>query len=213
MTLRIDVKERHERLESTKEPERSEGVAPLALRLAASPTRCPYCHGELAAAQFAAALVCERCLSRHHADCWVDACASCAGDRPLGRPARPGARCPARGRTPGAALMAAAGWGYLGSFALCFPALIPALWALPPPTTEGGELPAALAPFMTATLVTSGLSVLLWGLTTADAAQRLARAPRPDRWLAFAVAAASLLTGGLSGLVYFLVWGRRPLRP
>lgn len=213
MTLRIDVKER---LEVTKEPERSVVVAPLALRLAASPTRCPWCHGEVAAEQFAAALVCERCLSRHHADCWAGACASCAGDRPLGRPAQREARAvglafgAARGRTRGAALMAAASWGYLASFALCFLALIPAVWAVPPPDTAVGELPAALAPFMTAILVTSGLSVLLWGLTAGDAAQRLARAPRAEHWLAFVVAAASPLTGGLSGLVYFLVWGRRP---
>ena len=99
--------------------------------------------------------------------------------------------------------MAAASWGYLASFALCFPALIPAVWAVPPPDTAVGEFPAALAPFMTAILVTSGLSVLLWGLTTGDAAQRLARAPRAEHWLAFVVAAASPLTGGLSGLVIY----------
>ncbi len=204
MTVRIQVKERVEVQEAREPAEVAfSPLAPLELRLADSPTRCPYCHGELAAERFATALVCERCLSRHHADCWEGACASCAGDRALGRPAaRPTCR---------EALMAAASWSYLGSFALCFPALIPAVWAGSSPRAQGGELPAALAPFMTAILVTSGLSVLLWGLTTCDAAHRLARGPRPDRWLAFVVAAVSPLTGGLSGLVYYFVWGQRPL--
>jgi hypothetical protein len=45
------------------------------VRVEGSPTRCPYCHDGVSGQQ--PTVVCEQCLSRHHAPCWVEACASC----------------------------------------------------------------------------------------------------------------------------------------
>jgi hypothetical protein len=42
-----------------------------------APTRCPYCHEQIEPAEFDDCVVCESCLSRHHADCWEGRCASC----------------------------------------------------------------------------------------------------------------------------------------
>lgn len=56
---------------------------PARVAVARSPTRCPYCHDDCAPE---GAVVCEGCLSRHHAGCWReggDHCASCQGSRAL----------------------------------------------------------------------------------------------------------------------------------
>jgi hypothetical protein len=67
---------------------KSEGKE-LPVEVRGSPTRCPYCHDEAAAA--ADAWVCQDCLARHHAACWRErgACSSCASTRHLEPPARP----------------------------------------------------------------------------------------------------------------------------
>lgn len=54
-------------------------VAPEQRRLQVenSPTRCPYCHDGVSALHEDGTVVCGKCLSRHHAACWVGACASC----------------------------------------------------------------------------------------------------------------------------------------
>jgi hypothetical protein len=59
------------------------GKEPAKVSVARSPTRCPYCHDDCAPE---GAVVCEGCLSRHHAGCWReggDHCASCQGTRAL----------------------------------------------------------------------------------------------------------------------------------
>lgn len=53
------------------------------VRVGGSPTRCPYCHDAVSGQQ--RTVVCERCLSRHHASCWVEACASCGADERMVR--------------------------------------------------------------------------------------------------------------------------------
>ncbi len=60
-----------------------EQVRPAKVAVARSPTRCPYCHDDCAPE---GAVVCEGCVSRHHAGCWReggDRCASCQGSRAL----------------------------------------------------------------------------------------------------------------------------------
>lgn len=55
-----------------------------------SPTRCPFCH-DACGPEDARAMVCQQCLSRHHAPCWREGgerCASCGSRRALA-PAAP----------------------------------------------------------------------------------------------------------------------------
>ncbi len=56
------------------EPEDTEGVE--GLRLPGSPTRCPFCHDDVATQ---GAVACGECLARHHEECWNEqgVCASC----------------------------------------------------------------------------------------------------------------------------------------
>lgn len=52
---------------------------------ARSPVRCPYCH-DACGPDDPRAMVCQQCLSRHHAGCWSEGggrCASCASTRAL----------------------------------------------------------------------------------------------------------------------------------
>ncbi|MBX3466499.1 MAG: hypothetical protein KF878_06330 [Planctomycetes bacterium] len=54
-------------------------VAPRSdVHVAASPTRCPFCHDEASAA---GSVACQGCLARHHAACWDEGgrCATCGG--------------------------------------------------------------------------------------------------------------------------------------
>lgn len=53
------------------------------VKVARSPTRCPFCHEDVAADS--AATVCQACLSRHHAPCWSEGgrCGSCGQTRAL----------------------------------------------------------------------------------------------------------------------------------
>lgn len=55
------------------------------VQLPNSPTRCPYCHDDLAHDPW---LACASCLARHHPDCWQthDACASCGASDHLVAP-------------------------------------------------------------------------------------------------------------------------------
>lgn len=51
----------------------------------ASPVRCPYCHTDCQP-EDEAAIVCQRCLSRHHGGCWREgnnACSSCGSTKAL----------------------------------------------------------------------------------------------------------------------------------
>lgn len=59
------------------------------LRIEQGPTRCPFCH-ESVAVETEAWVACERCLARHHPDCWKESknCASCGETRSLARDAR-----------------------------------------------------------------------------------------------------------------------------
>ncbi len=52
--------------------------------VAHSPVRCPYCHDSCTAEDLDA-IVCQKCLSRHHAGCWHEdrKCASCGSKRAL----------------------------------------------------------------------------------------------------------------------------------
>jgi len=47
------------------------------IKIEGNPTRCPYCHDEVAV--LAEEVACEKCLARHHETCWRDAgrCATC----------------------------------------------------------------------------------------------------------------------------------------
>lgn len=62
----------------------SGAIEPARVHVAASPTRCPYCHDACASGEDT--LVCDACLARHHRECWTVArrCASCGGSRALG---------------------------------------------------------------------------------------------------------------------------------
>ena len=54
-----------------------------AIRVTASPVRCPFCHDDLELG--AAWVACGACLARHHPDCWEEtsSCASCKASVPL----------------------------------------------------------------------------------------------------------------------------------
>lgn len=61
-------------------------VAPRSdVHVAASPTRCPFCHDEASAA---GSVACQGCLARHHAACWDEAgrCAACGAAVKLAPP-------------------------------------------------------------------------------------------------------------------------------
>ena len=50
-----------------------------------SPVRCPYCHTDCQP-EDEAAIVCQRCLSRHHGGCWREGgstCSSCGSTKAL----------------------------------------------------------------------------------------------------------------------------------
>ena len=48
------------------------------LQVTGAPTRCPFCHDGIEPDQEAWA-VCKACLARHHASCWREGGARCAG--------------------------------------------------------------------------------------------------------------------------------------
>lgn len=176
--------------------------APPEVHVAASPTRCPYCHADVEASQFAGAIVCEQCLSRHHADCWLGRCASCAGERALGDAGLAASRAASF-----EAWKRRVNWAYLVSFALCFLAVALGLLL----DSVVGP-PAGATTFGLAVLPTAALSLLLWGVNSYDACVRRQRDPRIGP-VPVALALGSPLTGGLTSFIYFVGWGREPLPP
>ena len=55
------------------------------VEVAGSPVRCPYCH-DTCTAEDTRAIVCQKCLSRHHGACWREGqhrCASCGSRKAL----------------------------------------------------------------------------------------------------------------------------------
>ncbi|MCA8924319.1 MAG: hypothetical protein KDD82_21090 [Planctomycetes bacterium] len=55
------------------------------VEVAGSPVRCPYCHTDCQP-EDEAAIVCQRCLSRHHGGCWREggsSCSSCGSTKAL----------------------------------------------------------------------------------------------------------------------------------
>ena len=57
------------------------------VEVAGSPVRCPYCHTDCQP-EDEAAIVCQRCLSRHHGGCWREGgarCSSCGSTEALKR--------------------------------------------------------------------------------------------------------------------------------
>ncbi len=76
------MKEAHKELPRQLKEERQ--AEETKLEVDRSPVRCPYCHDSCTAEDLAA-IVCQQCLSRHHAPCWREAgrCASCSSTRSL----------------------------------------------------------------------------------------------------------------------------------
>lgn len=57
----------------------------VTLEVDGSPTRCPYCH-DACTAEDSRAVVCQKCLSRHHGACWREGhhrCSSCGSGKAL----------------------------------------------------------------------------------------------------------------------------------
>jgi hypothetical protein len=54
------------------------------IRIAGSPSRCPFCHSDIAVAS-EDWVACRGCLARHHAPCWKELtrCGACGHDRAL----------------------------------------------------------------------------------------------------------------------------------
>lgn len=64
---------------------KDDGVVAAQVTASRSPVRCPYCH-DACGPDDPRAMVCQQCLSRHHAGCWSEGggrCASCASTRAL----------------------------------------------------------------------------------------------------------------------------------
>lgn len=71
--------------EQTLPPSKQAPKAAPQVEVAGSPVRCPYCHSDCQP-EDEAAIVCQRCLSRHHGGCWREGggrCSSCSSTKAL----------------------------------------------------------------------------------------------------------------------------------
>src|SRR3954447_21695222 len=59
---------------------------PVRVRASGGPTRCPFCHEDVAHER-EDWVACEACLARHHASCWTEGngCAGCGDTRFIAR--------------------------------------------------------------------------------------------------------------------------------
>jgi len=74
----------HEQTKLPPAKQHAEKSAPQ-VEVAGSPVRCPYCHTDCQP-EDEAAIVCQRCLSRHHGGCWREGsatCSSCGSNKAL----------------------------------------------------------------------------------------------------------------------------------
>jgi hypothetical protein len=161
------------------------------LRVEASPTRCPYCHDGVDQAELQRALVCQTCLSRHHAECWLDRCASCGSEQALGvvGATQTLERSPSLQRT-----LHVVNWGWLVAFLIGL--------VLMPITHE--VAPASRNPlFEIPLMLTSLLTIVAWFTNLYDAGLH-----HRQRGAALVSAFLGPCTGGMTGFCYYLVWGR-----
>lgn len=181
---------------------------PRDLEVRVEGTRCPYCHDAVRDDELQGARVCERCLSRHHRECWDGRCASCQHTTPLEAVApRPAAAQP---RVPFAGVRYPPG---MKVFNLGYVTLMMLSTTLLPLVALTGSLDPddpGLGMVVWAALIglTTAFSLGMWAVNTLDAFR--SRAPIGARLMA----ALSPLNGGISGFVYFLVFARgRPQPP
>lgn len=171
------------------------------VRVEQSPARCPYCHDGFEEAELEASVVCQRCLSRHHEDCWNGCCASCQAGRPLALVA---AVRPVTTVSPHELRKRWVNRAWLASFLLCMIAGFLGAW-LDVPAQQ--EMPLYV---MVTMLLCAVICLPLVAVNTYDAFVRRARDPSTGT-LPIAVAALGLCSGGLSSFAYYLRWGWQPL--
>ena len=165
---------------------------PRDLEVRVEATRCPYCHDAVRDAELQRARVCERCLSRHHRECWEERCASCQHPRALAAVIEQPAR---RGQATDRVLpIHVANLGYLACMVLAV-MTVPLAFANGPPSDDA---PPML--FLSLSGIATGFSLGMWALNTIHAVRTQASSS------ARGLALLSPCTGGMSGLVYYLVY-------
>ncbi len=170
------------------------------VRVEQSPTRCPYCHADLEEKDLEAAVVCQRCLSRHHSECWLGGCASCKTTQALAPATRP----PSSG-DPTAGYERAKRF-INRAFAVSVFLILPASMIM----MAAPHLEWLVTPLIVGLCVITGLSSFV--VAVYDVIVRKMRDPRTE-WLAVAVAFLGACTGGFASFAYYLRWGREPLPP
>lgn len=171
------------------------------IRVEASPTRCPYCHSSVEASE-AEAIVCATCLSRHHRECWTGECASCRATGALGRVE---AGPVAERRYEKA--MAIVNHAFVAVFCLqliALPLSFPYILSAKP--AEG--LPPALLPMMILGMLGGLIGTLASIIDVYDAAKRHRR---ESSAVPLILAILGFLTGGITSIVYYYGWGRKPM--
>ncbi len=182
-------------------------------RIEHGPTRCPYCHASVEEAELEASVVCERCLARHHRDCWSGSCASCSSPRQLvsvrARDAAEAAPAGERDRYETAKAWINRAW--LASFLLC-------MLALPVAAVVDGVTGAVRDPpgppmfAMAFVFLCALVTFPMFLVNFYDAAVRTSRDARAGP-LPVIVAGLGLCSGGFSSFGYYLRWGWQPLPP
>ncbi|MEZ0231072.1 MAG: hypothetical protein ACAI25_20825 [Planctomycetota bacterium] len=166
-----------------------------------SPTRCPYCHADLEEKDLEAAVVCQRCLSRHHSDCWVGGCASCKTTKALAPTSEVASSGDANATYERTKRFVNRAYGL--SLLLLIPAAMIASASSP-------DVELLIQATLVTVLVASGIAVLF--LNGVDAIVRKSRDPSTE-WLAVFVAFLGVFTGSFASFAYYLRWGREPLPP